>query len=144
MRIGWILLRGRTGGPFLLTWLLFGSGGPSTIAATLGGLHHGIVSISGIFDKHLAAESCLFQPSESSQTTGVLLDGQVIFPLSPRRKCVLVSCASLQAGQGCLFHIINGQRNLGLIYFTHRNESLFFQEEKKKVTLPHPNRLNFL
>lgn len=41
--------------------------------------------------KHLAVQPCLFQCSESSQTTGVLLDSQVIFPLSLRRKSVLVS-----------------------------------------------------
>lgn len=62
--------------------------GPSPIAAALGGLNPGMLSISGIFDKHLAAESRLFQSSQSSQTTGVLLDGQVIFPLSLRRKFV--------------------------------------------------------
>lgn len=67
---------------------------------------------------------------EFSQTTGVLLDGPSILPLSLRRKFALVSCASLHAGEGCLSHIINGQRNLSLIYFTHRNESLFFQEKK--------------
>lgn len=49
-------------------------------------------------------------PLSPPRPQAFVLDGQVIFPLSPRRKFMLVSCASLQAGEGCLFHIINGQR----------------------------------
>lgn len=111
LRIGSSWWAGSIGCKFLLTLLLFCNRAPSPQCNRL------LCTVSwdclhqwNFFNKRLAAKPWLVQSSESSQTTGVLLDGQMIFPLSLRRKFVLVSCASLQAGEGCLFHIINGQR----------------------------------